>query len=259
MSQKCPSILAAGKGRPAAQVCALSFEFKGGHVIPEHHHPEDQLVFASKGIMTIYTKEGMWVIPPLRAVWIPAGTPHRVAMTGSASMRTLYLRPRLISAMPRGCVVVNVSPLLRELILYACSLSRLRLRVPAQRRIVALIADMLKDARTAPLQLPLPSDARARRVADALIAEPGGNETLEDLCKHSGASKRTIQRTFLAETNMHFGKWRQQLRLLHALQLLNTGNKITNVAFDAGYDSPSAFIAMFKKQLGTTPRRYFAN
>jgi AraC-like DNA-binding protein len=226
-------------------------------MIPEHHHPEDQLVFASKGVMTIYTRAGIWVVPPLRGVWIPAGTPHRIAMSGAVSMRTLYFRSKLIAAMPRKCVVINVSPLLRELILHACSISRLTKRSPGQRRIIEMIGDLLKESRSAALQLPLPSDPRAHRVAERLVAEPGQRETLEDLCRKCGASKRTVHRTFVAETNLTFGKWRQQLRLLHALQLLSAGHKITAVAMDSGYDSPSAFIAMFKKQLGTTPMRYF--
>lgn len=259
MSQKCPSVLAGRKGSPGAHVCALSFELNNGHVIPEHHHPEDQLVFASKGVMTIHTKEGIWVVPPLRGVWIPAETPHRVVASGAVSMRTLYFRNKLIATMPRKCVVINVSPLFRELILHACSISRLTKRSPSQSRIIEMIGDLLKETRSAPLQLPLPADLRAKRVADALVADPGKHETFHGLCRKCGASERTIHRVFVAETNLTFGKWRQQLRLLHALQRLSAGHKITAVAMDSGYDSTSAFIAMFKKQLGTTPTRYFSS
>jgi methylphosphotriester-DNA--protein-cysteine methyltransferase len=152
---------------------------------------------------------------------------------------------------------MNVSSLLKELILHACSFPRLNKKVPVQRRIIEIIGDQLKAVRSVPLQLPHPSDSRALRVVEALLADPGERRTLEGLCKECGASKRTIERLFIAETRMTFSKWRQQLRLLHAMQLLASGEKVTGAALASGYDSTSAFISMFKKQLGTTPARYF--
>jgi AraC-like DNA-binding protein len=134
----------------------------------------------------------------------------------------------------------------------------LRLEEPVQRRIIEMIADQLQVVHSIPLQLPHPTDRRAMRVAQALLSEPGRQRTLAALCADCGASKRTIERLFLAETKMTFSHWRQQLRLLHAMQLLASGEKVTGAAMDAGYSSPSAFIAMFRRQLGQTPRRYFA-
>src|SRR6202045_5411110 len=144
MSQKCHSILRDRKGRPSAQVATLSYEFDGGHVVPEHFHPEDQLVFASKGVMTVRTRQGIWVVPPMRAVWIPAETPHSVAMSGPVSMRTLYFLPRLCRKLRGKCFVMNVSSLLRELILHACKFKRLNKRAVAERRTIEMIVDQLK-------------------------------------------------------------------------------------------------------------------
>jgi AraC-like DNA-binding protein len=259
MSEKCHSILMDRRGRPLAQLASVSHEFDGGHVIPTHFHPEDQLAFASKGVMTVRTKQGIWVVPPLRAVWIPAGTPHSIAMSGPVSLRTLYFLPRFVRGLPAKCFVMNVSPLLSELIVHACKFPRLNKKVPMQRRIIEIVVDQLEAARSIPLQLPHPADARAMRIVQTLLAEPGEQRTLERLCKDCGASKRTIERLFLAETKMTFGKWRQQLRLLHALQRLASGEKVTGAALDAGYSSPSAFISMFRRQLGTTPTRYFVS
>jgi len=128
----------------------------------------------------------------------------------------------------------------------------------AERRIIEIIVDQLQAVDSIPLQLPHPTDARAMRVVKALLADPGDQRDLERLCEDCGASKRTIQRVFLEETKMNFGKWRQQLRLLHGLQLMASGEKVTAAALEAGYSSPSAFISMFRKQLGTTPMRYLA-
>src|SRR5271168_3674748 len=124
MSHKCHSILLGKDGRLLAEVASVSADLAHGHVIPEHSHPEDQLLFASKGVMTLRTKQGVWVVPPMRAVWIPAATPHSVAMSGRVSMRTLYFLPKLGGALPGKCFVMNVSALLRELILHACKFSK---------------------------------------------------------------------------------------------------------------------------------------
>jgi AraC-like DNA-binding protein len=256
MSNKCHSILFDRKGRLLAEIASVSADLENGHVIPEHSHPEDQLLFASKGVMTVRTKQGVWVVPPLRAVWIPAETPHSVAMSGLVSMRTLYFLPGLCRNLPSKCFVMNVSLLLKELILHACEFPKLNKRVSMERRVVEIIVDQLKATESIPLQLPQPSDSRAVRVAEVLTANPGDQRTLEKLCKDCGASKRTIQRLFLEETRMTFGRWRQQRRLLHAMQMLASGQKVTTAALEAGYGSTSAFISMFRKQLGTTPRRY---
>ena len=257
MSGKCHSLLFNQRGRALAEVASVSADLPDGHTIPQHFHPEDQLIFASEGVMTLRTDQGTWVVPPLRAVWIPARTAHSVTISGQVSMRTLYFLPRLVKGFPKKCFVMNVTPLLRELILHACTFKRLNRKAPVQKRILEIIVDQLQAVHSIPLQLPHPADARAMRIVQALLANPGEPKTLETLCKDCGASKRTIERVFHAETKMTFGKWRQQLRLLHALQLLASGEKVTAAALDAGYGSPSAFISMFKKQLGATPTRYF--
>ncbi len=178
-------------------------------------------------------------------------------MSGRVAMRTLYLKPRLARALPRDCCVVNVSPLLRELILYACSFHALKKSVPRQRHLIDLITDQLEAIQMIPLQLPHLSDPRARHVAEILLADPANTQKLSQLCRGSGASKRTVERLFQDEVGMTFGKWRQQLRLMHAVRLLAEGAKVTHAALEAGYSTPSAFICMFKKVLGFTPALYF--
>jgi len=238
-------------------VTALAFDFVHGHIIPEHSHQEDQLVYACRGVMTVSTSEGAWVVPAQRAVWIPARTPHGIVMAGTVSMRTLYFRARLVRLLPRNCCVVNVSRLLQELILHACQLRTMSRRSRVQAHLIDSIVDQLQSVQTIPLQLPSPSDLRAARVAAALQNDPSDSSALDEICKKAGASKRTIERLFQRETHLSVGKWRQQLRLMRSLQLLAAGEKITHAALEAGYSTPSAFIAMFRRALGTTPRRYF--
>lgn len=154
---------------------------------------------------------------------------------------------------------MNVTLLLRELILHACKFPRLNSKVPLQAHLLDFLVDQLETVRAIPLQLPSPRDSRAVRVAQALLNDPGDQRPLEELCKTAGASKRTVERLFQLETSMSFGKWRQQLRLMHAMRLLAGGENITTAALEAGYSTPSAFISMFKRMLGASPHRYFKN
>lgn len=233
-----------------------SWDLPHGHVIPRHAHAEDQLLFASEGVMTVDTREGVWVVPPLRAVWIPARTLHGVKMSGRVSMRTLYFLPELCGSLPRKCLVINISSLLRELILHACSFPRLHKRIPAERHVMDLILDQLKVIDSVPLQLPGPSDPRAQKLVKKLWDDPGDRRPLEELSAECGASKRTMQRLFTEETGMSFSRWRQRLCLITALERLAAGESVTTAALDAGYSTTSAFISMFRKELGTTPGRY---
>jgi AraC-like DNA-binding protein len=238
-------------------VTTLTHEFSHRHEIPPHAHPEHQLIYACRGVMTVWTSAGTWIVPPQRAVWIPAKTPHAITMHGPVSMRTVYVKPRLVRLSP-GCCVVNVSPLLRELILHACSFPALKRRVKTEAHLIDLLIDQLTVVEISPLQLIHPADPRAARIAEVLSKDPADTRSLDAICRAAGASKRTIERIFLTETNMSLGRWRQQVRLACSLRLLATGQTITRVALESGYSTPSAFIAMFRKALGTTPRRYFA-
>jgi AraC-like DNA-binding protein len=205
----------------------------------------------------VRTSVGTWVVPPQRAVWIPTRTPHSILMSGSVSMRTLYLRPRLVRSLPRSCRVLNISPLLRELVLHACKFRTLNRRVKVQAHLIEVLTDQLETVQAVPLQLPTPLDPRAVRVSDSMFRNPSDSTPIEETCRTAGASKRTIERLFQRETGLTLGRWRQQLRLLRSLQLLAAGEKITHVALEAGYGTPSAFIAMFRRILGVTPGQYF--
>jgi AraC-like DNA-binding protein len=227
-------------------------------MLPRHKHEWHQLIYGSFGVMTVTTAGGTWVIPPHRAVWVPAGVEHAIELSGSVLMQSLYLAAGVSAALPAECCAVNVSPLLRELMTHIAAPETLT-RPPAVRaRLLGVLLDQLEVLPTIPMQLPLPRDPRAVRVADWLRENPDAPGLLKQMARRSGASARTVERLFQSETGMTFGKWRQQLRLLHALRQLATGRPVTAVALEVGYDSPSAFIAMFRAALGTTPTRYFA-
>lgn len=257
MSRKRHNAIFDRLGDQRSQIATLTQNYCGGHVIPSHFHDRDQLVYASRGVMTVRTGQGAWVVPTHRAVWIPAAIPHTITMSGVVAMRTLYLKPRLARTLPRDCCVVNVSPLLRELILRACTVAALKKTTKWQAHLINVIIDQMTAIQMVPLQLPNPSDPRALRVSAALLADPSDRRPLAHICKSAGASKRTVERLFQEDVGMSFGKWRQQLRLMEALRLLAEGAKVTHAALESGYSTPSAFICMFRKTLGTTPASYF--
>jgi AraC-like DNA-binding protein len=232
-------------------------EYADGHVIRTHSHPWHQLVYASRGVMTVRTPEGAWVVPTNRAVWVPARTRHSIQMSGPVSLRTLYLLPSLDASLPDRCRVVGISPLLRELILRIVELDSLSVRISAHAHLVSVLLDHLQVMESDAIHLPLPRDGRAKRIAAILQEEPCERRSLIELSKIAGASKRTIERIFKLETGLGFGKWRQQLRLGHALRLLAAGDAVTTVAMDVGYDSISAFISAFRMTFGKTPGQYF--
>jgi AraC-like DNA-binding protein len=257
MSQKRQNAIFDGLGNRHSQITTFAHDYPAGHVVPLHFHDRDQLVYASRGVMTVRTGEGTWVVPTHRAVWIPAEVPHTITMSGTVAMRTLYLKPRLARTLPRDCCVVHVSALLRELVLQACTLVALDKKISWQAHLIHVIVHQLEAIRLVPLQLPNPSDPRALRVAKMLLDNPGDRRTLRHLCKAAGTSKRTTERVFQEDIGMTFGNWRQQLRLMQAMRILAQGAKVTHAALESGYSTPSSFISMFRKALGTTPTLYF--
>lgn len=209
-------------------------------------------MYAADGVLSVETGGSRWILPAQRLAWVPAGVAHTVVAESDASMAALYIEAIGPSIAP-GAAVLHVTPLLRQLIVHLVddpSTGDLRDRVER----VAL--DQLATADEAPFRLPLLRDARLRAIADALDDDPRTDRTLCDFGREVGASERTLQRLFVAETGTTFGRWRTQLRLQHGVIWLGRGATVTAAATRCGYDQPSAFIAAFKSAFGTTPGRF---
>jgi AraC-like DNA-binding protein len=238
-------------------VLAIARDYPARYHIARHKHRRAQLVYAEAGVMTVQTATGVWVIPPERAVWVPAGIEHAIDTGSELAMRSLYIEKDAAPWLPKACCVVRVSPLLRELIGRAVDLPALYDEDGPDGRLMRVILDQLETLPVAPLHLPMPRDARLKRITDALAQDPANAEPLRRWARRAGASTRTLARLFAKETRMSFGAWRQQLRLMKALEMLAARRPVTEVALDLGYASPSAFIAMFRRAFGVSPKRYF--
>ena len=217
----------------------------------------DQLVHASRGVVTVHTDEVSWVMPPHRAVWVPGGVPHRLELSGRVALRTLYLASSL-RALPPTCRVIAVPALLRELLLHAVRTAPLDLSDARAARLVGVIIDQLQEAPGAGLRLPMPVDPRAVALARLLLADVADDRTVESLGRAVGAGKRTLERAFLTGTGLTVGQWRRRLRVLEAMRLLAAGSSATDVAARVGYATPSAFSAAFRAETGTSPARFSA-
>lgn len=234
---------------------SLAMVYGDGFVLADHAHPWGQLVYGVSGVMHVAAGDLLWLVPPTRAIWLPADRPHRIVMQGRVSLRTLYVAPALAHALPAAPTALEVAPLLRELILHVLERGMLGAD-RADERLADVLVDRIADARPQDLALPLPRDRRALALADHLRAAPQDRSEIADLARDVGASLRTLQRLFPRETGLSIDAWRRKARLIHAMAALSSGASVTTAALDCGFDGASAFITAFRRQFGVTPGRY---
>jgi AraC-like DNA-binding protein len=237
-------------------VRSLASTYPDGFQIGDHDHPWGQLVYGRSGVMRVMAGGRSWLTPATRAIWLPAFQPHTIRMRGAVAMRTLYIAPELARALPDEAVVMEIAPLLRELILHVLAQGMLDPAIPEHARVAAVLIDLLAAAPREDLALPLPDHAGALAVAERVQDDPSDRSDLGSLARAAGASLRTLQRVFPRETGLSLEAWRQKARMIHAVALLSAGASVTTAALDCGYETPSAFIAAFKRTFGTTPARY---
>jgi AraC-like DNA-binding protein len=239
----------------AVAIRCLAATYYGGYHIAPHRHVWGQLIYAAAGLMRVRAGGMLWIVPPARAVWVPPGAEHEIRALGDFAMRTLYFPAAMVAHLPGECCALDVPPLLRELVLELVERCPVDEADEPAMRLAAVAIDRIAEARTLPLQLPLPRDPRALRLAEILRERPSSQADLATLARAAGASPRTIQRLFLAETGLPFAQWRQRLRLLHGAAALGEGKSVTEAGLEAGYSGTSAFIAAFRKHFGVTPSR----
>ena len=239
---------------PAAAVIVVTFPMPAGLVFDWHTHEDHQLAWAASGVLTVRTSAAAWVLPPSRALWIPAGLRHETLSAGTATMRALYIRPELCPIGWPDATPVAASPLLAELIGY---LEDPGLGPERRAHAEAVLVDLLQPVTMTAVEVRMPAEERARQVAEALAGDPADGRTLAQWGRQVGASERTLARAFVAGTGLPFGRWRALLRLQAALPALAAGEPVGNVARQVGYESVSAFVAAFRRETGVTPARYF--
>ncbi|MGH9386275.1 MAG: AraC family transcriptional regulator [Vicinamibacterales bacterium] len=240
---------------PESLIRAHSQRYSRGKT-PEFSHDHHQLIAVSKGALVVDCREARWIVPARHAAWIPAKTRCSLAPSGQTHASVLYLKPEVVRNSRTACEVLNVAPLLQAIVDHLVRLESL----PADRagrRLASVLADQIASAAHVELGLPSPQHPRAIRVAELLMADPSDTPSLVALGKGLSVSARTLARQFIGDTGVTLGQWRRQFRLTHALTLVATGKPVKEVALEVGYESPSAFVAAFKRALGTTPAKLF--
>lgn len=223
---------------------------------PWHTHRHAQLIYAADGLLTIRTQAGLWVVPPRRAVWILPGEAHQGFAPRPFTLKTLYLQAGH-AGIPEHAGVITVDHLLDALLDEAAGFGGNYPTSGPEARICQVILDRLQKQTPLPSFLPSPKDPRLKTLTSLLEADLDGKHSLPALSTIAGMTSRTAARLFLKETGLSFSEWRQQLRLLRAIQSLSLGQAVSQVAAEVGYSDVSAFIQVFKSAFGDTPARYF--
>ncbi|SDU24961.1 helix-turn-helix transcriptional regulator [Stappia sp. ES.058] len=230
-----------------------------GAVTVPHAHARAQLFHILRGSVTVVTQAGTFVVPPERAIFIPPDITHNSTYHTDTDVRFLYMRPDGLPPMPDAPFVVQVTPLLRELILAFMSRAPDYAADDATGRLAGVLVDQIATSHVAPLHLPMPEDARLRAALAPLIADPAAEVTAAALARRANLSLRSFERHFSSQTGLTFRAWRRQAKLMKAVEWLSQGAAVGEISDQLGYEGPSAFIATFKKAFGVTPGRYFGN
>lgn len=236
-------------------VAAMAKTYPDGDRIPLHLHKRGQLIHAISGTMKVETADAAWIVPPALALWMPPAYPHGMVMRGDLAMRTIYIDPAACEGLPANPMLLEIGGLLRELILAALEEPLDYDESGRGGMIARLILAELARMQERKMQLPMPRDPRAIRVARALLEQPNAGGDLDDWADRAGASRRTLARLFRAETGFSFNEWRARLRAIDGLARLSSGDPVGAVASAVGYASPSAFSAMVRRSFGEPPRR----
>lgn len=240
----------------ARPVRLVARDLNASELLAAHRHAWGQMTYALDGVVRVTVGNNVWIVPPQRAIWIPPQATHEVTTLEKARLRALYVHADTAPFRGEQCEVLDVSTLLRELIV---ALALADAGSSRESLLAALILEEMGHAATLPIRVALPDDKRLKLLCEKLIAEPGAPLTLDEWAGQVGASARTLARLFEKELGMSFGQWRQQVRLAHAAPLITRGLPLSQVAAELGYASQSAFSAMFKKTFGQSPSAFFAH
>lgn len=233
--------------------------YPAGHHIRPHWHTRAQFAFAVAGTMRVRSARHAWIVPPSRALWLPARTIHEIQMHGVVEMRSLYLDDRAAAGMPADCVVLEVTPLARELIVRAAALPGDYDPEGDDGLLMRLLVAEIRRLPACALDLPLPESADLMQLCEGILADLSTRRPSASDAGAMRTSARTLYRRFLRETGITFARWKQQARLLESIRRLAAGAPVTTVAIDLGYESPGAFSTMFRRALGVAPRDFAAS
>ncbi|HEY0337770.1 MAG TPA: helix-turn-helix transcriptional regulator [Burkholderiales bacterium] len=246
------------EGETSRTIVARRTSYPNGHHVDPHWHDRAQFIFAVEGTMRVRTPRRAWIVPPSRALWVPSHTVHEIQMYGVVEMRSLYVDNAAAVGMPSSCVVLNVTPLLRELVVRAVALPARYDEDGDDGLLMRLLMAEIRRLPKCALDLPLPESADLTQLCERILTDLSTRRPCDFDASDMNTSTRTLYRRFVKETGITFARWKQQARLLESIRRLAEGTSVTTVAMDLGYESASAFSTMFRRSLGIAPRGFIA-
>lgn len=230
----------------------------GGLESEFHSHREAQLLYIVRGEVICEASNALWLVPPQSALWIPGGMTHRLRANAPLEAYAAFVDPERAPKTPNDCCAVSVTPLFRELLFRMATLPALYELDGPDARLMSVLLDELATLTVDKHSLPMPTDARLRRLVETIRKNPADPVPATEWARRIGVSERTLNRLLTAETGLSFGRWKKQLHIILAIQKMSRGASVQSVALDLGYESSSSFVTMFRKELGTSPARYMA-
>ena len=247
------------QGDTSRPVVVRRTSYSNRHHIEPHWHARAQFIYALEGTMTVRARRRAWIVPPSRALWVPAHTVHEIRMYGVVEMRSVYVDTAAAAGMPTACVVLEVTPLLRELVVRAVALPAGYEDDGDDGLLMRLLMAEMRRLPQCALDLPLPESADLMALCERILADLSTRRPCIADASHMNTTTRTLYRRFLKETGITFARWKQQARLLESIRRLAEGAPVTAVAIDLGYESASAFSTMFRRSLGIAPRAFIGH
>lgn len=244
---------------PDRPILSMRINIEGPHLFDPHQHPRGQINLPIRGSYWVETPKGNWLVPPHQVIWIPPHLRHTVYSHETVASLLLFVDFVHTAPLPQECLSVYAGPLLQELIHRMVDHGNNYAPEGPEARFASVVVDELAGMPPTDLYLPLSKDKRLARLTDQLVKNPEDNRSFSELAKETGASSRTLLRLLQKECGLSFTEWRTRLRMITAIDRLNQGHSITQVAFDLGYNSTSAFISAFSKMHNVTPGKYLAS
>ena len=237
--------------RDRPDVVGFALTYESGTFIYPHTHPAHQIIHAISGTMRVSVGGELWFLPIGFALWIPEGMEHAIRCGGRVRMRTAYLSAAYPAIFP-DVRMISVTPLMREVLVRLAEGGGGALDRPLS----DLLLNEIRMGSMDPFRLPIPDDPRIATLASHLQDEPSVDRTLGEWAKRLGFSERSLIRAIRAETGMTFRDLRRHSRIMAGIEKLSEGRSVTAIAFEVGFETPSAFIHAFRSVTGKTPRKF---
>lgn len=223
-----------------------------------HRHRKAQLMLLLRGVLTCELEGALWLVPPQSALWVPGDVLHKITAAGTIEVYVAFVDPAVAADLPAACCAVSTTALLRELVIRSAQLPLLYPEDGPAMHLVSLLLHELASAPLGTLHLPMPSDTRLRKIAQAIMDQPADRGTMQSWARRVGLSERTLARLLTQQTGMSFGRWRQRIQVALSILRLAQGATVQAVALELGYESAGSFVTMFRKVIGTSPARFMA-